>query len=1049
MSRTVSAALQTAAAHASAYSPIAKARVDRSRTYFSSFTDTTGWGGGEQAAGILSSPIPQDVTYSPSESLLVTVLLDSAYNLYAARSGTAAQVEVKEGAVPLISQEGCKPSVREGYVYYLSVSGNLIRAAADMTKLGDVADCITAQENIDIGITDLGSVHAITDDIVMFVRLDEGGLRSTLYVRAGGPGWDEYESPFRFMSPEKAVVSSYWTVDTAACVLDNKYFVYFSDWKRGSIWGHYICYDASNEFWSDYFEVVPEDLSETRVINALAVNSTVFLFVQFARKEEWATGETYNMALRSKTGLRFSLDRMTLFSALGNRISGVLYGDTLYYVSDNSYYSESLTYWYDASDPVGVDIPGSKIIEVQVSDNNEGGLVLADADDTYSDNSLIARGSRLTLYMGYKTSAGSEYVKVSTHIIISVDKRRFDAKGPLTLRLKSVGVFFMQDMSSPFYAEILGQSSYYDDCSELKNLYIAPNSGHAETGFSVDFWGATGFDPDGVTTEVNIINNGGVDPRTTSGSHREGFKTKRIKDQLYLAKDPVALGSVVVSLYGWARTEAGGQVDAVDCYIVKENELGNEVIVKGTRMSTYKKFPEYYVNNRAGSYPITWSVAVVEGDKILHLGFVFERDVSTVYCPEIAYVSNTTISYRTQNANTPWKKVSIVNNPDITELEVPSIGVPHVMFSATPYSAFNFDQEADFYLQGDGGSDGVTEVGLVGHAEDALNMTFCRYIQQSGDWEIVKLRGGEETVLASTTSAVSEDMWMRFTHRDGVFRVFAGATPEWGDPVLSYTWQAVDGALATNILNMHVGIRGAVLPVSFRIAGFNVADADGIPLAGNEDYTVLNSLGASGELQIGNSIYSYTGKTALGRPVGPYQGRSTWNWYAYDNGNGSFSGLATDITFYQPDNNKTDYQDYLLAADNGHTWKITETEWDAWTKTAGVIIQLRNRSRHFGDSVHGQIVGASNRVCISPGVLSPVLVDGPGGLHTYGTFAYAIIDHKIRVRTYQASDGRHDTNVRNMLEMAAEMSGAEVLFPGDTEIASEALSAGVYSTVYP
>ncbi len=1054
--RTVTAQMNAAAGEPGGYHPLVEISINNPRRVFTEWDDNSDYVfTPTDPAGILAEPFPETCLWSTSLFNSVTLLTAKDGTLVAMVYGDATKRTVRQGATALQSIDGCRAGMVNGFLFYLASDGNLKRATVDMNNLATQENMVTAQENVAAYDETGGSVIALSSTQVCVFYVDEGGIRFAYYAWTGS-SWAEYRSPGRLFSPENSFTSPYETVPSAAVQFNNAIWFYISDIYRGNVYATSL--DLENYDWRDIHEAVQSDLSDTRVVNAMTANNHVHLSVQFGRKEEWNTNETYNLVLHSHTGRYFSMHRFTYHSRLGNRVHLTpTFTATLGMFSSlnrRAFINFGPGQPTMSNNGISLTIPGSDIIQVHNENNDQTMLIIADRDNNYSSfyTDYFQKGARVTLRMGYKTTNGDERVQYSILRISSVEKDHIDPKSPLTLSCSAEATFFLQDLSSPFYGEIIGRTSKYDSCENLSNLYVAPNSGIGMNNVTVDFWNAQEFDndEDPTVTPIQIVVNGGPDKTDGPANHKYGFRTDKISINARLKGNPKVLsgGTFNVKLYGWcASANIGTPNDTVSCYAnIKNADTGIETLVQGTLTSTHDRFPKNFNGISAGSYPITWDITAAEDDEVVWLGFIFEQSTgATTFVPECAELGNVSAVDINSIANTPWSKVVSEVEQALSELEVPAVGEPFIMFSSQPYNPFNFQVIADIYVTGTGGGDGTTEFGLVGLAEDALNMVFCRYVIQTGDWQIVRLRGGAETVLATTNSPLADlDTKLMFEHRDGEFAVYAAATETWGTPILTYSWKATDGAICTHAYNWHVGVRAGVLPLKFRIAGFDISDGDGIPFMGNFPTAIMADLAAAGKVTIDGTVYKYTGKTQSERPVGPYQGRSTFDWStapAHDNGNGTFSGIAHDMRWYAPEKTRYSKANYLLAAQNGHTWLIKETEFDPWTRTGGSIVQLRNRSRHFSDSAHGNYIGSSHRVCISPGLTGISLKEGEAGLHSYGTWCYSHIEHTIRMRTFRASDGHHDSTVKDMIARAVEVAGSKAAFPGDLTWTTLALSA--------
>lgn len=484
-------------------------------------------------------------------------------------------------------------------------------------------------------------------------------------------------------------------------------------------------------------------------------------------------------------------------------------------------------------------------------------------------------------------------------------------------------------------------------------------------------------------------------------------------------------------------------------------------VVEGVLISTYDKFPLTYYDTVAGSNPIEfrWNSSKINvGDKIVRIGIMVTTAGATAFnfagCRIKTGHAGTALSgvVRFDDTNSPWAK-----GEDM--LTVPGIGRPFVMFATKPYFAYNFDVEAKFgYAGGTSKSTtGTVAFGLLGHAKDAQNFVLGRVNVVDNKLEIISMKSGKEKVLTSTAFTLSSThVFMRFTHRDGIYSLYVKESADaknWGASKLSYTWSDADGAQipqdtidiesGTKIIpHGHVGIYGTKEPLSWRCTGFMRGSAEAfalMPGANSEEALAFTNFPSSGEVIVNGSRYAFTGKTADGASNwthGPWRGEATRE-VSY----GTIQGVGLEIPYFDWNKSSTFWENYVVSADNGHVYMTQKTDWQPATMVDGALdYGDRIMSRHICAKLTGNYIGHSNRVCVGNGIAGIRARDELATSHPYGAYVNLYISDRIDLYSFNASGGDGDMTVKDMVAKIANAAGVKAEFPGDITHASQGLT---------
>ena len=373
------------------------------------------------------------------------------------------------------------------------------------------------------------------------------------------------------------------------------------------------------------------------------------------------------------------------------------------------------------------------------------------------------------------------------------------------------------------------------------------------------------------------------------------------------------------------------------------------------------------------------------------------------------------------------------------------IGVPKVYFATKPYSTFNFSAATMVSLEGENAWGGV-----VGLGKDGQNYLLAR---ASGDGvlEIARVVNDTKYTLADTTYTTRSNIWILFEHRDGYLRVFIKGDGESAYPTipnLTYTWTDDDGPLSQDGDLMHVGVYALRDAPYGRICGLSLPNGQSamgfLPPAEN-----FSRFPSTGTINIDGIEYSYTSKIAL--PAiqrGPFQGRNTGLDWSYTTDGEAYSGNAIEFTNFEWLTNSTyndKYGGLIMNLDSGFAWIMIETDFKPTIRTAGVVVNIRNRSRNFATDLDGDNAGYSTKIWLTGGLAGLVAVDGEAETHASGDFAFLVNDTEVILTGFAASSGHEDATVEDLIERLLQLCGGKSLFPGDTIVASHTLSSSEWT----
>lgn len=1058
--------------------------LESSLHFSNAWDDNTGYVGAYslvEAAGVLTDPVSQDMVYSRSADKMITCVIDDFQLKFLVEGDSDDMIPLDSGVPFIIPHDHCKPSIVE--VYYSGVwevEVWLTQADGVHRVLFDVSDIVAGTQECTISDTLVwsgnpsdGSCFSPESNKCIYLYIDEGGYRVTyLHYESS---WRVDTCPWRIMHLEEVqTVAShrYRTNDATAVVFDGNIYFYMTDPDTGAVIGLKRTGTdfAAEDAWSDFFEAVGSDLSQTVVNDSIVTDDNAILMsAQFTRTEFEDNTLIYNLVMRSIDGETFSIDRFTAVSTNGYRLflelpnlrSGhSLARRGLWIANSNRFTNLGLGYAHASHSEKRARLVSAEVLSVNYRSaamNGSVSITLGDADgDISALDQLQKEGAKATVYIGYETEDDIEYVQYLTGVVAKISHNRKEHAKKFSIDIVNETQWRMANTSYPYYSELTSRSAVYDDLDKLDNMYVAPGQGAVQNNFYIDWWEATGYAYDVSTEEQTGSDNGighnGFD--LDAPSHKIGSKSRDLKDALYAEDYPVTtLSTVTAKIYGHGYALVSGNPNStITPFLICEDANGNETVYTADSLqSTYAKFPKRWEGaTESGSEPIDWDFTTIPvGTTIKNVGVLIEGTSDGV-----AYVSRVEITGASYTAtdtalNSPWELQTDGG------IKVPDDGQPYVMFSTRPYDSkgFRIVGQFDFTSGTNPNSTGTTKYGLVGLASDAKNLIGAFINTVLDTVELTVVREGEETVLDSDTATIlnAASSTMLFEYRGGVFRIYGlDGTLEW-QLILEYEWEAADDVLYVEGETQlrHVGIWGEATPLRFKIPSFDSSDCDGIGIIAGETFSVFQALATPGQVKLGDTVWEYSSKSGSENPEGPFQARNTWDWGNYTNIytllDFNPGGIAIEFRWYRYSTVAADryiYEDHLAISDNGHGWIISKTDWQPYIYTLGLPVFLPNRSRWFGANINGNWIGTRNRVWVTPCLTGLELVEGEATYFPMGTYCKFYITDEIECSAFYGANDVKDSTVRDMLTVLARASGGDASFPGDIDYSSVTVTPG-------
>lgn len=1078
--RGVNPAITGAITNESAHKQTARLTVYKSRVYFDALT--TNFPSSDAKAIAYTGNKLNEVSFLYSyESVnkVITAYVTSANNLYFMTEDSATPILALTGV-----NEKCKIGINPNnlsnvyLLYYYSVTNSRweYRHIDVATLISTGSGFLSAVVNY-FSEFSIGSIYPLEGTANTFVLFDiyEGAVR----VRICDDNADTVPSKYRFINPLKVLSAStddiYLLHKAGAVLVNGKVYVYFSHYD-GSV-KSMVCTlqsDMRHGVWSDIRVAVPQDLSVFSINNVFAKNDRIFLSGNFSRTQQFASIATYSLLVWSDDGITFTMNRRVLCTSINLPFQVSCYLDTVIFSCTNRIYKTNAPYYLIGE---SADHTVLSIVSISGSITGEFTANIRSGAEQYFNDPYIDTGSyaKLETFIESSSIAPSGFVKYQDVIISQNDKNTKDGGRNHVLFLMTDANWHTSVMTQPFYMEFQGKQTQYDPCADFSNLYKASTDISPTWYVSTEFWGANG---------------------TTFSTQTHNNATTRhwTKDFIDLFMSYPLFGSASfyhVNVYGWSRAGLPSTVpntpdptptttlnDKFYPVIEWEDSDGARHIRACTDADlvapSYDNPPQTYFETHDGSYPVVFAIPNPgAGLQITHLGVdVVSRSPSnTTYYLERIEMPDITASIIINNLNVATFEVNnylrtVGDKTVITNyMTNKRKGIPQIVFSTRPYSAWNFEITSRVEFMGI-----YSKMGLVGLAVDEQN--FIAGIIGKNKIQIIQLLHGKTIVLEEVTATISPSTKydLRLWHRDGIigfeYKVVGSYWPIRGS-IISHEWKAVDGPMAILDDVFHVGAYSFIDPPGFRITGMRGSESIVAAMPG--DSARLADFPSNGQIDIDGLLYTYTGKSTqfITTPaLGPYQITGFGKTYFPNNADldGGFSydgGDYVDVTIYQnlPGTTSADfYNGAILASSGGHSFLITQIQWRAWTSINGVIIHERESAKVYCRDLSGWNPSSTERVYITDGLTGVKTVDmtletnaltdatnGGSYMHCPGVFAYMDSSDETRLYGFQATSGDHDQTIHLLLDLFCRLSGTHATFIGDHSFAQTITNGGELS----
>ena len=1072
--RDISNTLEDAILNKKSSSALVRATISSSRTFFKSLEYAAATTYDENVDGYdipTDTPVGQCVVYSPNKDTVYTFIVDPTSGIiYGMAEGSA-----MKNNLGITANVNTKPSALDmgdgtARLYYWN--SGLYYVVVNLSTWGTDTPVSVP---INMPFTPIvGSPTVLNKtQLVLCYTTTLGGIG--VAFMQDQYTWKHWEQ--RFMSP-KSLTQDAWTIYTSAVVFEGKVYVYSTDLDQGYV--RAVEYSAPRDAWSDIHIALPADLSRFDISNAVVANGYVHLAGRYHRTEDYSEAKVYSLVLRSPNGKNFSWDRFTLLSTLGYHFHVAIDNtNKKVYASDrNAIGKASMSYYFTSIPTTQIILePPNSIVSFSTS-SDSGTMSVSAANEEYLSSELIKKGNRVIVDVGYKTDAGIEYMLYGTYIIDSLRKSWADGNRSLTLNLVNEGLWKTNQIAFPFYAEILSKSSQFDNCEKQNKMYVVPTySGSHINWLTIDFWNDREWDGDDVVTSgqgwsfYEEFRGSDESLQATFGSGASDqlrAKTVELNAHPLMSTYPTITGTFDARIYGTENPNISGRpCSTITLYAITapETDLSDKTVTAGVLTSAYSKYPRDYPSAQAGSYPVTYQFTGIEvGHKLLYFGITMSNSVggwSQIWMERIE-VEGLKFGYDCYTSKSPWV---LETPPGDTRkgLKSPETGLPNIMFTTKPYSAFNFNISSEFiYSAGEAPlSPGTTAWGVLGLAKDGFDYILARYKRQTSRIELCLFRSGELTIL--DTYSISSVHKIMLDHRNGLFRVWYKVTDTWVGPVISHSYNEVShGPLSTSDTGiMHTGIYGCVEPPSFIAAGFGQPYSDGITITTHQDKSVLDGFLNSGYVLINRTKYKYglksTNINGSNVRYGPNQLRQVSDIGTWEEGGVTFHGVGVETSLYKPTNPIYLAKNLLLGMSNYHNWLISKSDWTVTHSTAGSPDYLRNRSKHY--SAHSKTergIGATilDKCYINHGLLDISLAGEDPKRHRDCSLCSLWSTDRIWVRKVVSTEINHDATVQDITEYLCYVASIKAEYPGnwiesEVAVSSTPVELAVGEEIFP
>ena len=1051
----------------------AKLTAYKSRIYFDTYTNNAPVFA--LPDGSTAYPTPEAIIYDETIGKFVTIAIEEDDygdgQLAFLIEGSSNPIYPTLEGNSIAADPRCRPGIFGNRIFYYDNNEWKV-AIYDSVLLGaENPACINSVGSFSSLPT--GAIYPIGINEAVLFYIDEGSVRPVFIASDA----TEHKHPGRLINPivvlsevnDADVYALHYSgaVKTGAAI-----YIYFTAHDGSVKTAKYKL--ATNEIdgsWSDYLVAVPEDLSIFEIGNVFVHNDRFFMCGKFYRKEDFESNTKYTLLLWSDDGKTFSIDRRTLVSLVDLRFLAAMCGDEIAFSASNRYNKEIGTYR----------ILGEAAPSVNITLDNTGGSASAGwtanvkaSDELYLDNEFLDTGTFSKLEIGVYTASGLEWIKYHDVVIARITKSFEDGIRGYELFLMPDALWHISVMTHPFYMEVQGKQAILDKVKDFSNLYSVSSDAGPSWTLSCDFW----------SKEAVPSSLYGLEYKCHAGNTTTDHWCNDIKDfcQDYPVLDDSA--TIEVRIYGWSRagiesgTPESGPPDPTptnspndDFYallLVEDEDGAQSTIVSliGELSSAHSNPPQTYFPEgaREGSYPVTYLMANPgAGKKIIKVGArIVSGSGNTVYYPERVELPGIAVELIPIEASTTGFEIVDLPLGTLHQTAITNTikGIPQILFSQRPFSAWNFDCDMRVQFKGE-----YTSVGPLGLGSNKDNF-ILGYISK-GKMGIAKIRGGQKTILLEQANggiAAGIDYDVRFWHRDGLFglevKKINEVWPTRGSQ-LTYSWQEADGTILAVDDIFHVGAYGFIDPPRFRTTGFRSSQSIVPVLPLDMDDTSLDSdfetdFPTSGTIDIDGIKYSYSGKnmffSASNPPLGPFQLRNYSDWqspFCFDPGGGYAyqGGMAIEIYLFKWLDGAThsdDLEGAIIATNAGMAWINQNTQWKAWITTVGQVVWARERSRHYSAYIPDYHASCSEKVYITNGLTGVAAIEASGEevIHSEGTFVYIHSEDEIIIDGFYAASGDHDNSISSLLDKFCRVAGTMAILPGDFRPADGEIGIG-------
>lgn len=1041
--RTTTATIDTAINNPDGIYPLIRATVNRNRIAMSSLDD-------HSFSGATSyGDIPQCLVVHPTSGKLI-----SFYN-YANILNYTIEGDFTKYATSYGAPSG-SPSVFTsgsiGYLYHFdtnqaiiykrtinwtSITAGSATPFSSSTTISNTLPFSSYIYLVAVGLDKLAVFHIDSNNnglpIVSYYNGSTWATSTKSFICGTTKNWDHVtDTEYDWPGPSICIDRS-----TAFILNDVVYFYVTS--PDGSV--HCQSYDPALQVWSDSIQVIQFNkrfsLCSFRATDSYVSGGNGFLVGEMTREQTKLPSLLYTLVLKTTNGKNFIIDAASLVSTKEYRFRATTGNGKLYLSYCNRVLSGYLTSRYGTPhSSQSFTISGDDIAKFTGS-TDAAKLLLVAGQFPYKD--LVRTGDQIIVDVGYKTTAGDEYVTYGTYLVQSPTKMIGPGQADHEIALVNESMWRMQSGNWPFYAEFIGRSTISANINKTGgDMYPLANLSRAESGpRSADFFGGAAWSANGALTEcTTFLEKGGVTSFTlTNDGNWYGIRSREAKVLFGLADNPYfAVTSVSGKIEGWAR----GSLPAIAKAFVVYEGLEDQSPVFGDEV--------YFLDSTQSS--LSFTIPVIRYLPVKYFGLAFKARASgTVFCPSaVTFTSGLICRY-----TAPSLQWITDDDKNVEGMRIPGHNNPYIMLSQKPYDPVDFQLFGRFkYTYNFSTYPGTPMncfVGFVGFCTDHLNY-IAMVIDIPGSYAyIFRTKDGVDSTLASASYAVSITRGSSFdlmcTHKNGVITlaiIVAGTATN----LVSYAWKSTDGYMLRDVaIPGKVGVCGFVQTPAVRTTGYKIGAVerdeseyqycDGLPIL-PEYTTALSTFPSSGKLKIQDAIYTYSSKIAISNPRGPYQFRQRGEYK---------KKYGAEIKYYDPSLLTSAYAGKLFAMDDGYAYLITSSYWS-----------MTDRSRHYSANANlaSDWHGLENRVYITGGFGGVSQDVSEQTSHSFGELVSLHLDGELYCERFKASSGGRDYSISFLLDEINVMAGGSIVYPNDVVVASPTISTnyslGDYQEAY-